>query len=331
MPDPTQQNTEISLVDKALSGIKTFGLRIIVHVSAFFCAGVVAGFMPGYTAAAVYFGLICLVARDMRMDSSWLVPTGLGVAQMFLCLGLGVPFYQAIFWGGAQTWTQRLFMKRYALGTEWVAAVFLFPLALKFSSISPSVGLTLGSFGVLALGGALYWPLRKRLEAKKEELAARKKTVDVTPTQSANTNTQTTQKEALYAEYKASIAKLRSKQLLLPKGMQPTMLALTKSADAIVLCMSEDRRDKEAGEKFLHRYLPATHSVLDNYRKLAGSSIANAHASEDITAALRHSEEVLQRLEQAFSYEHKNLLRNNIEDFSADLKVLDTLLKMEGR
>ncbi len=326
MSEPSQQSAEPSLVDSFLDNVKKIGLRIVVHISAFFCAGVVANFIPGYTAAAMYVGLICLVARDIRLSTEWLTPAGLGVLQLVLCYSFGLPFHEAVFWGGAQAWTQRLFMKKYALGTEWVTAVFLFPLALKFSATSLLLGVTSVSFAVIALGGVVFWQIRTRLAAKKltQETGP---VVDITDT----SKVKSAAKEAMYSEYKTSIAKLRSKQLLLPRSVQPTMLALTKSADAIVLCMKEDNRDTESGEKFLHRYLPATHSVLDNYCRLAGNSIANVNASEDINQALRESEEVLQRLEQAFSHEHKSLLRNNIEDFSADLKVLDTLLKMEGR
>ncbi len=329
MSVPAQQETGTSLMDKALTGVKNFGLRIVVHVSAFFCAGVVAGFVPNYTAAATYFGLICLVARETRMNVQWLAPLGFGVAQVVLSLGLGLPLYQAIFWGGAQTWVQRLFMKRYAMGTEWVPVVFLVPLAFKFAATAVGAIWVLGSFGALAAGGAVFWQLRTRLEAKKVALeeAKQKQAVEA----QEKVRLEAVAAENVYGEYKASIAKLRTKQLFLPKAMQGNLQALVKSADAIVLCMKEDTRDKEPGEKFLERYLPATHSVLENYTRLAGSSVANAHASEDISAALKHSEEVLERLAQAFSYEHKSMLRNDIQDFSADLRVLDTLLKMDGR
>ncbi len=329
MSVPAQQDTGNSLMEKALTGVKNFGLRIVVHVSAFFCAGVVAGFVPGYTAAAMYVGLICLVARETRMHTNWLVPLGFGLGQVVLSLAFGLPLYQAIFWGGAQTWVQRLFMKRYALGTEWVPVVFLVPLAFKFVATASSAILVLGSFGALTVAGAVFWQLRTRIEAKKIALQQAREQQSVAAEE--RVRLEAVAKENVYNEYKASIAKLRAKQLFLPKHMQTTLQELIKSADAVVLCMKNDVRDKEPGEKFLARYLPATHSVVENYTRLAGSSVANAHASEDITAALSHTEEVLQRLAQAFSHEHKNMLRNDIQDFSADLKVLDTLLKMDGR
>ncbi len=324
-----EENTKVSLLDKVMDDVRGFGMRIVVHLSAFFCAGVVANFIPSYAAMATYMGLICLVARDIRMQVTWLAPLGFGLAQMVLSLGLGLPFYEALFWGGAQSFVQRLFMKRYAMGTEWGTAVFLFPIALKFCASSPHVVLLLGSFALVSALGYAFWHIRTRLEAKKEAVQiAQEKMAQAAASATA---TQRMASENALAEYKSSIAKLRTKQLLLPKSVQPHLLALTKSAEAIVLCMQEDRRDKEPGEKFLRRYLPATHGVLENYCRLAGSAKANSQSSEDITAALRHSEEVLQRLEQAFAQEHSALLRNDIDDFSADLKVLDTLLKMEGR
>ncbi len=325
MSVPEEQNT-FSFVDKAMDSVRSFGLRIVVHLSAFFCAGVVTGFIPSYAGLAIYVGLICLAARDMRMHTQWLAPLGFGLAQALLSLGLGLPFYEAIFWGGAQSYVQRLFVKRYAMGSEWSTTVLLFPLALKFCASSPQIGLTLGSFAFISGAGYVFWQIRLGIARKKEAVrVAQQKMAE------AAAKPATFVAENALAEYQASITKLRTKQLFLPKNLQPTLAALTKSADAIVLCMQEDRRDKEPGDKFLRRYLPATHAVLENYCRLAGSATAVGQSKEDITATLKHSAEVLQRLEQAFAHEHSALLRNDIDDFSADLKVLDTLLKMEGR
>ncbi len=331
---PSQENS--SFIESIMQHVRGFGLRIVVHISAFFCAGVVANFVPGYTAAAMYMGLICLVARDTRMSLPWLMPAGMGAVQVVLALALGLPFHEAIFWGGAQAWMQRLFMKRYAMGTEWGTVIFLFPLALKFCASSPYVLFTLASFGLLAALGGAFWPWHKKLEARKEAAAQAQERIKAAATSmTAGAHTEKSahfaQKEDVFAEFKASIAKLRTKQLLLPKPLQPTLQALTKSAHAIIICMQEDARDKEPGEKFLRRYLPATHSVLDNYCRLAGSAKVNSDVTEDVEHALKHSIEIMHRLEQAFSQEHKSLLRNDIDDFSADLKVLDTLLKMEGK
>ncbi len=335
MSEPTKNNpseknpaekSSFSFLDTFMDSVRSLGLRIVVHISAFFCAGVVANFVPSFAALATYTGLICLVARDMRMHVTWLMPLGLGLGQMLLAWGIGLPFYEALFWGGAQAFVQRMFMKRYAMGSEWGAAVLLFPLALKFCASSPYIALTLGSFALIAGGGYMFWQVRARLALKKEAIQeAHKKMAE------AAASAAPFAQENSVAEYKASIAKLRTKQLLLPKSMQASVAAISKSTEAMLVCMQEDRRDKEPGEKFLRRYLPATHAVLENYCRLAGTAKANTHASEDITAALQHSEEVLQRLEQAFAHEHSALLRNDIDDFSADLKVLDTLLKMEGR
>ncbi len=329
MSEPIKKEQSLSFMDKIMEDVRGFGLRIVVHVSAFFCAGVVVSFVPSFAALGMYVGLICLVARETRLQPDWLVPAGLGVCQVVLSLALGLPLTEAVFWGGAQAWVQRLFMKRFSMGTEWGTAVFLVPLALKFLATSSSIVFLLGSFALISVLGMAFWELRTKLEKKKQAVHAAKEQMAHVASTVAQASAQ--QAAARLAEYKASIAKLRTKQLLLPKSMQTSTQALIQSAEAIVLCMQEDKRDTEPGEKFLRRYLPATHSVLENYCRLAGSARANSNASEDIDTALQNSKEVLVRLEQAFSHEHKSLLRNDIDDFSADLKVLDTLLKMEGR
>ncbi len=324
-----------AFLKKGLSKAKSFALRVVIHLSAFFCAGVMVDFVPSFTALGVYIGLVCLVARDTSMETDWLAPTGFGVAQMLVCLALGIPMTHALFWGGAQAWVQRLFMKRFSMGTEWVALILLLPLALQLSTTTLSILPLLGSFAALTAVGSAFWALRSKLQAKKleQQSAANKKESRVENKEKAHLQEEVSaaKDDGPFTKYKESIVKLRTKQLLLPADMQESLRNLITSADAIVLCMQEDRRDKESGEKFLRRYLPATHSVLDKFCRLSGNAMGNSTASEDIAEPLRETGEMLQRLEQAFAHEHKSLLRNDIDDFSADLKVLDTLLKMEGR
>ncbi len=314
---------------KGLSKAKAFALRVVVHVSALFCAGVMVTFVPSFAALGVYIGLVCLVARDTSMETDWLAPTGFGIVQMLICLALGIPMTHAIFWGGAQAWVQRLFAKRFSMGTEWLALTLLLPLSLQFSADIINILPFIASFGALAVGGGVFWSVRAKLQSKKREEQT------APPKNNAKDaiieNKPVEKKDGPYEVYKESIAKLRSKQLLIPADMQKSLKNLILAADAIVLCMQEDNRDKEVGEKFLRRYLPATHSVLDKFCRLSGSKVGDNNNNEDMLAALKESGEILQRLEQAFANEHKSLLRNDIDDFSADLKVLDTLLKMDGR
>ncbi len=323
-----------SWISKAFSIAKNLALRIVVHFFAFMCAAFTIDITPDdpgrYVAPlfAVYFGIICLVPRGMSTKAQWIVPVVGGVAQTFIALALKFPMPEALLWGGVQTFVQRMIVKRLDMGTEWIVALCLTPLIFIYSTKLFSSFILCASFIAIAgfLGGFGF--LRAHLEARKVAMEARK------AEQEKNAAVQRLQQEKTgdpYYIHLESIADLRSKLLLLPQEMQAVVIELTKYAEAIIVCMRQDKRDQEPGEKFLKRYLPATHSVLENYYKLSGASVGNDASAQNIQKALKESEEVLKRLEDAFKQEHSILLRNDVDDFSADLRVLDTLLKMDGR
>ncbi len=318
-----------SFVAKVKDYLKGFGMRILVHGAALLCAGVVAGASVGsFVFLGTYLGLICLVARETSLNTKWVLPTSFGLVQTLICFGLGLPLYQAIFWGGFQAYVQRIFAKKFNLGFEWVVSILLLPVALDSLISSPNLMGILGSFLGLSFVGGVFWRVfAKRYEVKKQDKKLNEPINNKEQEVVKDSEEDTIQENAPFKDYNDSIAKLRVKQILLPKNMQQSIQALTASAEAIIICMQEDKRDTEPGKRFLNRYLPATHSVLDNYRRHCKDASTNAQVAQ----ALNQSEEVIVRLEQAFAHEHNHLLRNNIDDFSADLRVLDTLLKMDGR
>lgn len=302
------------LAGKSASYVREIALRVLVHFAALLCTAAVLSVAPAppgqfYPAGlGLYIGLICLAARGMRLAPEWLGPACLGLLQTVILLAAGFPVHQAVFWGGAQAWVQRLLVKRGVMGTEWVVLLFLLPLAIQLGGVTPKLKLLLGSFLGLALAGrALLRKIMRRLAVMRggEEIARIDK----------------------IAPFRASIAKLRDKQPQLPGNIQPVVGAIAAASEVILDRMAEDRRDFEPGERFLKRYLPAAHSLVDKHRRLARESVITMEMAD----ALTKSEETLRRLEAAFGKEHDYLLRNNLDDFSADLKVLDTLLKMDER
>ena len=307
----------LAAMGRALEYAKLFSMRVLVHFCAILCTGAILHVAPApeeYThtyGLGLYIGLVCLVARGMRLEIQWLGPAGLGLLQAGILIFAGFPLPQAIFWGGAQVWVQRLFVNRFAMGTEWVVLLFLLPLGIQFGGIAPKLKLMLGSFlGLTFAGRVLLRKVMQRLAAlrnpsMKEALSTANRT----------------------APFQASIATLREKQRQLPAKIRPAIAAIAVSAENILACMDEDPRDLDPGERFLKRYLPAAHTLVDKHQRLAREETLTM----DLVEALGKSEEMLQRLETAFAREHDALLKNNVDDFSADLKVLDTLLKMDGR
>ncbi len=313
------QNDEHSFFQSILNFLKGFGIRILVHCSAFIAALQVSGLAVEYDSIsgifAAYMAFICLLARATSLHFTWLMPAILGLVQVLFCSLLGLFLVPSLFLGGLQAYIQRIFIKKFNMGSEWIAVPFLLLALFGILPLS-NLALTLASFAFLFFIGILtqrfYALYVKKQEEEKRLQAERKIQIE----QKKNRDP--------FEEYRQSVKNLYQKQSWLPQNSQKTLLSLALSADAIISCMKEDNRDIKSGEKFLARYLPATHSVLDSYKRHQTSP-----KNETITNALLHSEEVLARLAEAFAKEHEYLLRNDADDFSANLRVLDTLLKME--
>ncbi len=315
------QKEELGFFPSIWLYIKGFGVRLLVHIIAVVMAIQLSGANEEYSGMtamfATYVGCICLVARGSSLRFAWLMPTLLGFVQLFICFILGVPIVPAIFLGGLQTYLQRVFVNKFKMGFEWVVTLFLLLallaiLPLPSFMLSVSVFVAIFFVGIL-IGASKVHYLKKQEEAKKRE-------------EERLVREEFERNRDPLEEYRVSIKNLYPKQAWLPQNLQATLLYLTLSAESIIQCMVDDARDVKIGEKFLKRYLPAVHNVLDDYKRYC-----NSPQNETITNALAHSEEVLTRLAEAFAQEHQHLLRNNIDDFSANLRVLDTLLKMEGR
>lgn len=128
-------------------------------------------------------------------------------------------------------------------------------------------------------------------------------------------------------EFRQTVLSLTAKKSALPPEMQVKVDGIAKVTGNILTCMRSDPQDVAPADKFLSRYLTAAHTVVDEYARL--SHQGSMH--ESITQALARSGDLLDRLEKAFIDEHGRLLQNDTVNFTAELNVLDKLLKMEGR
>lgn len=129
------------------------------------------------------------------------------------------------------------------------------------------------------------------------------------------------------AFFQDSVQALLGKKAFLPPETRAHLDSLCRSTHNILECMRRDPGDVLPGDKFLSRYLQSAHRVVDEYIRLAREGAEH----ESVRNVLARSVEILARLDAAFVAEHERLLRNDTINFSADLNVLDKLLKMEGR
>lgn len=298
---------------RSLEELKRLGRRVFVHVVAVVC-GAAAALSTGSIAAGlcVYIGGICLVARGISPAPAWSFPTMAGVTQLAVLAAFGLPLPQAVFWGGVQTWAQRLLQKRLNMGSEWGTLLLLLPMGIYLAGSAP-VLLLAGSFAAVgaAWAAAVQVVFRRRaILARAEELRA-----------------QGPPEPEKIAVYRSSLADFSGKVEKLPRSARPLGEAIAVATGNILKSMAEDSRDMEPGHRFLNRYFKAAHSVVDKQIALAREQVI----TPEIAEALTKGEETLSRLGGVFAKEHTRLLRNDVTDFSADLAVIDTLLKMDGR
>lgn len=171
-----------------------------------------------------------------------------------------------------------------------------------------------------------------RIKSLREEMA---KIIDIQRSQIASQKTDRVTNSAKdvdqnrdqFAKYHASIMELVAKKESLPEELQIRIDGIQRHTEDILECMRTDPRDVAPGTRFLDRYLKAAHKVVDEYTRFSGKDKEIVSVSQ----VLEKSQELMARLETAFASEHNNLLQNDVVDFSAELKVLDTLLKMNGK
>ncbi|MBQ7739484.1 MAG: 5-bromo-4-chloroindolyl phosphate hydrolysis family protein [Desulfovibrionaceae bacterium] len=131
--------------------------------------------------------------------------------------------------------------------------------------------------------------------------------------------------ETKWLNYENSGQQLQAKAVNLPANMAVHAQNIASTVVEIVKNMRHDPADRAPGERFLDRYLPAAHKIVDEYLRLA-----NATYSQEVEQALTRSVDVLGRLETAFKDELTSLLQNDAINFTAEVETLDVLLKMHG-
>lgn len=127
--------------------------------------------------------------------------------------------------------------------------------------------------------------------------------------------------------FRESSSDLQAKARPLPGKVKGHVDGIALATDKIIISMRDDPNDVSLGDRFLSRYLKAAHKLVDDYARLS----AQGGDYQNIAESLAKCEALLERLQKAFEEEHRRLLQNDTVDFTAELNVLDKLLKMDGR
>ena len=122
----------------------SFGGRALIHCAGLLALGSISGnnsanSVEDSLAVGIYFGIICILHRGVWREAKWYLSTITGLVQAGILVLLGMPLVAGIFWGGVQTWLQRLIQKEGHLGLEWAVSPFLIMAASDYfdSSLPP--------------------------------------------------------------------------------------------------------------------------------------------------------------------------------------------------
>ena len=139
--------------------------------------------------------------------------------------------------------------------------------------------------------------------------------------------------------FQISAAELWQKKSQVPEQLHGHIQGIYTSTLNMINYLQGAPKGIRPASSFLDRYLKATHRVLDEFIRLnmqtgQVSQAGQASSTQNNAAlnqALKRSENLLARLESAFAAELTHLQQNDMISLSAELGVLDSLLKMDGR
>ena len=311
LPAAPQKET---LKKRLLSILRRLGFHCLALL---YVTGAIAQNEHNSIGMGAYAGLLCLFPAGCKLrENIWLFPAVIAAGQFLLLffradLGPGPALYVA----GLQSWLLGAIFRRFRLGTGWLVAPIL---ALCFPAgwerPFPYAFFALGTLcGCLAYY-CNAWYERHKAAAKQAQPAKLEEE-------------QTRAKGADFAEFSASAFALRGKGPLLPAALQASAEAIAQGAESIVELMRDDPADRPGGARFLARYLPAAHKILDECVRLRAGGGGHARVQE----SLDNSAYMLERLSAAFQEERELLLRNDALRLDVEIKTLDRLLKMDGR
>jgi len=314
MRNELEEAHEGGLLTAAWRGLKSrlsdFGMRLGFHAVALLCALVLSQ-GKGWACFTAYIGLLCLFPSNFSFrEIRLLFPAGIGMAHIFPLWAWGAcSLSQAMFVAGLQSWLLGAIIRRFRLGGDWLVFPALILCAAgglrDFFPLSPFVFATL--CGMAAYACAVRYAPEKKAEPE-------------------NTEREQPVKNRSFAEFEASLTLLRKKKKLLSPALHKAADTLIRAAGGILDGMHEDAEERPAGARFLDRYLPAAHTILDEHIRLSESADRAL-----VRESLENGAAMLERLAAAFQKEHDHLLRNNAMLFTAEMNTLDKLLKMDGR
>ncbi|MCR4666166.1 MAG: 5-bromo-4-chloroindolyl phosphate hydrolysis family protein [Desulfovibrio sp.] len=121
-PSSNNGQNPAPVTDQEPSGLAIFGRRVLIHALGLFIGDVLSNAQNGSPTVMVlaWIGFICLIPRGNWKKAEWFIPVGSGLIQMLTAYLGGCSPAESIFFGGLQTWLQRIVQKDVRRVWDWI-------------------------------------------------------------------------------------------------------------------------------------------------------------------------------------------------------------------
>ena len=126
---------------------------------------------------------------------------------------------------------------------------------------------------------------------------------------------------------RASIRKIRMLNAQIPDAaISNTLLDIEKTTSKIFQQLESSHSQVKQCRQFLNYYLPTTIRLLEQYVRLQSQGVRTGNIDE----AMKKIEGVLSTIQGAFRKQLDNLFASDVVDITADITVMEQMLKAQG-
>ena len=127
-------------------------------------------------------------------------------------------------------------------------------------------------------------------------------------------------------------AKSKNKQILEMKSrvdsinLQNNIKEIHDTTNKIISTVEKNPEKRKNMHNFFEYYLPVTLNILQKYDEIENQSLS----SNESKKFMAQTEDMLQKINNAFKNQLSNLYQSDIVDTDAEMKVFDSMLKADG-
>lgn len=109
-------------------------------------------------------------------------------------------------------------------------------------------------------------------------------------------------------------------------SLQNNIKEINESVTKIIKTLEKDMSKYKKMNNFFEYYLPVTLNILRKYDEIENQRLT----SEDGNKFLKQTENMIEKINNAFKSQLSNLYQSDIVDTDAEMKVFETMLKADG-